>query len=78
MTRIASFVTMADPIPMRFEVDVPSDGRIEFCVPRLAGSHVTVYVTEHPADKFDDLLAAAASSTDFWDNPYDDEDWNEA
>lgn len=24
-----------------------------------------------------DLLAAAESSTDFWDNPEDDEDWND-
>jgi len=29
-------------------------------------------------DTFDDLLAAAESSLDFWDNPYDDEDWNDA
>ena len=27
-------------------------------------------------DEFDDLLAATATSVDFWDNPYDDEDWN--
>jgi hypothetical protein len=26
----------------------------------------------------DDLIAAAQSSLDFWDNPFDDEDWNEA
>ncbi len=25
-----------------------------------------------------ELLAAAASSTDFWDNPADEEDWNNA
>ncbi len=28
-------------------------------------------------DEFDDLLAVTATSIDFWDNPYDDEDWNE-
>jgi len=27
---------------------------------------------------FDDLLAAAESSLGFWDNPFDDEDWNDA
>ena len=27
---------------------------------------------------FDDLLSAAESSLDFWDNPFDDEDWNDA
>ena len=26
----------------------------------------------------DDLIAAAQSSLDFWDDPFDDEDWNEA
>ena len=27
-------------------------------------------------DEFADLVAAAGSSTGFWDNPLDDEDWN--
>ena len=30
------------------------------------------------SDEFDDLVAAAESSIDFWDNRYDDEDWNDA
>ena len=29
-------------------------------------------------DNFDDLLNATQSSVDFWDNPLDDEDWNNA
>jgi hypothetical protein len=29
-------------------------------------------------DDVNDLVEAAASSTDFWDNPLDDEDWNDA
>jgi predicted nucleotidyltransferase len=37
-----------------------------------------IFVVEEPADRFDDLLAAAESSLAFWDNPYDDEDWNHA
>jgi hypothetical protein len=28
--------------------------------------------------ELEDLIAAAVSSTDFWDNPEDDEDWNNA
>jgi len=28
-------------------------------------------------DSFSDLQAASVSSTDFWDNPIDDEVWNE-
>ena len=30
------------------------------------------------ADDFADLVEAAVTSTDFWDNPMDDEDWNYA
>jgi hypothetical protein len=29
-------------------------------------------------DEFQDLVEAAASSTDFWDNPEDDAEWNNA
>jgi hypothetical protein len=29
-----------------------------------------------PADDFYDLVLASESSLDFWDNPLDDEDWN--
>lgn len=28
--------------------------------------------------KMDDLVAAAGTSLSFWDNPMDDEDWNDA
>jgi len=46
-------------------------------VPFQVGTLLTIFViSEQPADKFDDLLAAAQSSTDFLDNPFDDEDWN--
>ncbi|OQX24114.1 MAG: hypothetical protein BWK80_22455 [Desulfobacteraceae bacterium IS3] len=32
---------------------------------------------EKESDKINaDLLLSAQSSTDFWDNPFDDEDWN--
>lgn len=63
-------------MPMRFDLEVPADGRLELSVPLLAGSKITVYVTE-PAAEWDDLLSAAASSTEFWNNPFDDEDWND-
>ena len=64
-------------LPLRYDLDVPPDGRIELQLPLPAASHVTVYVVEDKHE-FDDLLAAAASSTEFWDNPQDDEDWNNA
>jgi len=67
---------MSLPRPLRFDLDVPPDGRIYVQLPLPAPAHVTVYVAEHAGSEFANLVAAAASSTDFWDNPYDD-DWNE-
>jgi hypothetical protein len=62
----------------RFDLEVPANGRLEVAVPLLAGSHVTVLVVEHAVEELDDVVAAATSSIDFWDNPWDDEDWNNA
>ena len=64
--------------PLRFDMEVPADGRIELRVPLPAASRVTVYVVEAATAEFDDLRAASSTSTDFWDNPEDDEDWNDA
>jgi hypothetical protein len=46
--------------------------KVEFTQP------VKVIVTflEETTENFDDFLSAAQSSLDFWDNPFDDEDWN--
>ena len=65
-------------LPLRFDLQVPPDGRLEVQLPLPAGSHVTLYVVEKSNADFDDLLAAAMTSTDFWNNPEDDEDWNNA
>ena len=46
-------------------------------VPLCPGVHVTVFVIETPEDAFHDLVQAAHSSLDFWNNPFDDEDWND-
>jgi len=32
--------------------------------------------TQENAKSFDSLAAASQSSIDFWNNPFDDEDWN--
>ncbi len=63
---------------LRYEFEVPADGRLQVAAPLPAGAHVTVYIVENSREESDDLLAASQSSTDFWDNPYDDEDWNNA
>lgn len=38
---------------------------------------VTVFIVPQTTE-LEDLMHAAASSLEFWDNPYDDEDWNNA
>jgi hypothetical protein len=63
---------------LKYDVEVMEEGRLELHVPFPPGARVTVFVIEESADTFDDLLAAAQSSLDFWDNPFDDEDWNNA
>lgn len=69
---------MDSSLPLRFELQVGADGRVDFSVPLPAGSKVTVLVADEAQAETLDLVAAAASSTEFWDNPYDDEDWNHA
>lgn len=62
----------------RFEAEVGADGRLEIVVPMPPGSRVEVLVLGPEHREFDELLAAAGSSTDFWDNPLDDAEWNNA
>ena len=63
---------------LKYDVKVQEKGRVELQVPFSPGARITVFVIEEPADNFSDLIMAAQSSLDFWDNPYDDEDWNNA
>ena len=65
---------------VKYEVVVQENGRIQLNVPFSPGKRVTVFVVqEQPSDDmFSDLTQASGSSTDFWNNPYDDEDWNNA
>jgi len=62
---------------LKYDVEVNENGQVELTVPFPAGSHVTVFVIE-AGESFGDLMSAAESSLAFWDNPYDDEDWNNA
>jgi hypothetical protein len=63
---------------LKYATEVQNEGRVELNVPLAPGTRVIVFVIEEEPDTFADLLQAAQSNLDFWDNPYDDEDWNEA
>jgi hypothetical protein len=63
---------------LKYEVEVRDHGRIELQVPFAPGAHVVVFVIPEPHETFNDVVAAAESSLAFWDNPLDDEDWNNA
>ena len=62
----------------RFAAEVGADGKLELKVPIPAGTAVEVVVLGPPGDNFGELLNAAQSSLDFWNNPQDDADWNDA
>jgi hypothetical protein len=77
-TLLVEVNVMSSQSALRYEFEVPDNGRLELTVPLPAGSHVTVYVVADQSEPADDLVVAANSSTEFWDNPFDDEDWNNA
>jgi len=62
----------------KYEVEVQESGKVELSVPLSKGTRVAVFVVEEPEDDFSDRVSAAQSSLDFWDNPIDDEVWNNA
>jgi hypothetical protein len=63
---------------LKYEVTVQADGRVELTVPFTAGKKVIVFIIQEAVEDgpFDDLVYASTTSTAFWDNPIDDEDWN--
>ena len=62
---------------LKYDVEVNKNGQVELTVPFPAGARVTVFVVE-AEESFSGLSSAAESSLTFWDNPYDNEDWNDA
>ena len=62
---------------LKYEVEVQEGGKVEFKVPFPKGTRVAVFVVEELEDDIGDLLSAAQSSLDFWDNPINDEVWND-
>jgi hypothetical protein len=63
---------------IKLEATVNAEGKVELALPLAPGTHVEIVVLAPEEETFDDLVEAASSSTDFWDNPLDDEDWNNA
>lgn len=62
---------------LKYDLKVQKNGHVEISVPFPPGERVTVFVIR-ATETFDDLINAAGSSLDFWDNRLDDEDWNNA
>jgi hypothetical protein len=62
---------------LKYDVEVQEHGKVELTVPFSVGARVAVFVVQE-SDEFSDLVAAAENNLGFWDNPYDDEDWNNA
>lgn len=62
---------------LKYDAEVNENEHVDLSVPFPAGARVTVFVVE-AGDTFTDLLLASQSSLGFWDNPLDDEDWNNA
>jgi hypothetical protein len=62
----------------RYDAVVGPGGKVELTLPLPMGTPVQVIVKDGDLDDFRDLMDAAHSSIGFWDNPMDDEDWNDA
>lgn len=69
---------MISQTALKYEAQVNGEGHVEVTVPLPAGTHVTVFVVTEDTRTEDELLATAESSLNFWDNPQDDQDWNNA
>lgn len=62
---------------LKYDVQVKEDKRVEFDVPFQAGVRVTVFVIP-TEESYEDLVTASETTLDFWNHPFDDEDWNNA
>ena len=64
---------------LKFYVKIGEEGRIELPeLGKLKGRRAEIIVLPlEEEEEVKDLLMASESSLDFWDNPIDDEIWNE-
>ena len=60
----------------RFATGVSTDGTVTLKLPLPPGTPVEIVVLAPEFDYLFDLVKVPSTSTDFWDNPWDDEDWN--
>ena len=51
---------------------------LELKTPLSKGTRVVLFVVREFPDDFSDLTEASESTLEFWDNPIDDEEWNDA
>ncbi len=63
---------MTPQTALKYDVEVQEAGRVELAVPFPAGTHIIVFIVSEEDETFKELLSAAESSTDFWNNPWDD------
>jgi hypothetical protein len=61
----------------KYHAEVGPGGKVEVNVPIPHGTKVEVLVLAPEKDDFSDLVNAASANLDFWDNPWDDQDWNQ-
>ena len=62
----------------KWEGVVGPDGKVQVPTALAPGTRIEVLILAPAEDGFDDLVTASQSSTEFWDNPVDDEEWNDA
>ena len=67
-----------NPTAFRVATAVGPEGKIELTLPIAEGTQIEVVVLTPREDDFSDMVHAASSALAFWDNPWDDEDWNDA
>ena len=62
----------------KYKLNVQEGGKVELNVSLPKGTRAAVLVVKEASDDFGDLVLAAESSLDFWNNSIDDESWNHA
>jgi hypothetical protein len=60
------------------KTEVSDGGRLELKTPLSKGTRFVLFVVRGSPDDFSDLTEASESTLEFWDNPIDDEEWNDA